>query len=281
MTAEPPVVFVDDHRMFGEPLTAMLAPRLRERGFAVRAAVRAADEVPATDVPGVAVCDVRLRAGGPSGAAAVRLLTERGWRALLVSGEAPAGQVLAAIAAGARGYVPKSVDPGDLLAAIVAVAEDGRHLSFELARMLYADLRHRPLPPDAELGHADRALLRAVTAGESPARAAAGRGMSGQELRRALARVFAAETRRWDRYALTDREIEVAKAFGCHHARDAAEAAELLHLAKDTVNDHLKSLRKKYLDTHPDGGAAPKQQTTAWLWTIELGLCPEDDEMVG
>jgi DNA-binding NarL/FixJ family response regulator len=277
MSGEPQVIIIDDHPLVGEPLTTALEPPLQEHGFAVLPSVRSVAEVPRIETPGVAICDVRLRAGGPSGAAAVRRLTSLGWHVLLFSGEAQPGQVLDAIAAGALGYIEKSVAPDALIEPVVVAARGGHHLSLELARLLYADLHRRELPQRDELGASDRELLKAFAAGERAERIAGRRGMTDDELRLALARVFAAATRRRELFALTEREIEVAKAFGCGRAHDAADVAALLRMGKHTVNDHLKSLRDKYVKSHPAAdGRHPKQQAAARLWAAELGLCAED-----
>lgn len=273
MTARPWVVFIDDDSLVAGPLTTVLGPRLRERGFAVLDPVRTVDDVPAVPAgaggPGVAVCDVHLRAGGPSGARAVRHLVRHGWRVLLVSGVAEPGQVLDAVAAGARGYLTRAATPDDRFAAILGVAEHGRHLSVELAGLLHAELRR---VPDGGLGPADREVLKEFAAGEDAARIAAARGMTAGDLDGALDRVFAAVAAR-RRHPLTEREIDVIRAFG-RGAAGAAEVARSLGMARHTVNDHLKSIRRKYVEAHADDDPRPnpRPQNAALLWANELGL---------
>ncbi len=278
MTGKPRVILIDDHPLVGGPLTEALAPRLRARGFAVLPSVRSVAEVPRTDTVGVAICDVRLRAGGPSGAAAVRMLTSLGWRVLLLSGEAQPAEVLDAIAAGARGYIEKSAVPSALIEPVVAAARGGHHLSLELARLLYADLHRRKLPRGEELSTFDREVLKAFAAGERAERIAARRCITAGDLNLTLARVFEAAKRRRELFVLTEREIEVVKAFACGPGRTAKDVADLLGTKENTVNDHLKKIRAKYIDSHPaPGGRHPTQQAAARLWAAELGLCAEAD----
>jgi DNA-binding NarL/FixJ family response regulator len=265
------VVVVDDHRLLAGPLVTVLTPLLAEHGFTVRplaASVAAAVE---SGPPGIAVCDV-MPGVGPSGAGAVAALVAHGWRVLLISGYAPEEQALAAVAAGACGYVEKSEDPAGLVAAIRVVDADGRHLSAALAAMLHADVRRRPLPPGAELSAADQRVLRALGQGEPLERAARGCGLTAEQARAAVARVFAAAVARRRQHRLTPRELEVVRLIGCEHLSTAA-AARRLYVSIDTANTHLRSIRRKYHLVHPQAPSSLPQRTAAQLWARELNLC--------
>ncbi|GAA2639820.1 hypothetical protein GCM10010399_86610 [Dactylosporangium fulvum] len=263
-----PVVVVDDHRMVGVPLVAALTPALAAHGFRVLPLAVTVAAVGRTTAPGVAVCDVILD-GGVSGAAAVEALAGRGWRVLLMSGAAPEEQVLDAVAAGARGYLVKSDDPGSLVAAILAVAATGRHLSPSLAALLYADLGRRPEP---RLSATDQRVLRSFVQGEDAERAAASCGLTEPEVLAGVERIFRAAVERRRRHQLTPRELEVVRAVACEHL-STAEAARRLFMSIDTANTHLRSIRRKYRLVHPDAPATLPQRTAAQLWARELNLC--------
>ncbi|WP_432840723.1 response regulator [Dactylosporangium sp. CA-092794] len=255
-----PVVVVDDHRLVAGPLVTVLTPLLAPHGFAVRPLATTVAAAVAVAPAGIAVCDVILGAGA-SGAQAVRILVEHGWRVLLMSGYAPEEQVLDAIAAGAAGYVEKSEDPAVLVAAVRAVGADGWYLSPALAAMLYADLRRRPLL--ADLADRDRRVLRAFVQGGGPGTA---------EARAAVRRIFAAAGERRRQHQLTPRELEVVRLVGCEHL-STAEVARRLYVSIDTANTHLRSIRRKYHLVHPEAPSTLPQRTAAQLWARELNLC--------
>ncbi|MFI6514148.1 hypothetical protein ACIBF1_01150 [Spirillospora sp. NPDC050679] len=267
-----PVVFVDDHLMVVEPLVAWLVPHLAARGHPMLPPATAVTAVGRADPPGgVAVCDVVLTAG-PSGRDAVRHLRGLGWRVLLLSGHAPAGQVLEAVAEGAHGYVEKSQPAEELAAAIETVAAGRLHLSPALADLFYGGLRASRLPPGRELTSVDRQVLKSFVQGRTEAEAAALHGLTAARMQGFLARVFAANRARRALLSLSDREREVLVAVGCRDL-DGDTAAEALHMSLNTLNTHLRNIRAKYRTAFPDLAAGLTQRQTARRLALDLNLC--------
>ncbi|MGW5158668.1 winged helix-turn-helix transcriptional regulator [Nonomuraea wenchangensis] len=271
------VIVVDNHELVAKSLDIAIRPYLVEYGFSVLAPVPGVERVPPIGTSGIAVCDVALEPG-LSGADAVRHLRGQGWTVLLISGEAPPARVLDAIAAGARGYVDKSVpEPAVLVEAIVTLADGGWHLSSLLAAMFYEDMDRRPLQHREELSYADREVLKSFTRGETSAQVASARNLTAVALQQVLARIFAAETARRRSNRLTRTELEIVKIIGCHPDISTAQVAERLHIEVNTVNTHLKAIREKYYKTHAmTKESAPRQRVIARLWAAELGLCAGD-----
>src|SRR5690242_15393777 len=104
---------------------------------------------------------------GVAGAAAVLEVCELGHHVLVVSAQAESELVLAAISAGARGFLSKDVDVEELLTAIRAVAEGGSYVSAVVAGMIIKDNTERPVArPEMELSPREEQVLRLVAAGE-------------------------------------------------------------------------------------------------------------------
>ncbi|WP_157431554.1 LuxR C-terminal-related transcriptional regulator [Actinomadura hibisca] len=266
------IVFVDDHLMVVQPLVAWLIPHLAARGH--RMLPPAADVTavgPAGPSGGVAVCDVVLKVG-PSGSDAVRHLRGLGWRVLLLSGHAPAGQVLEAVAEGAHGYVEKSQPSEELAAAIETVAAGRLHLSSALADLFYGGLRASRLPPGRELTSVDRDVLKSFVQGRTEAEAAALHGLTTARMQGFLSRAFAANRARRALLSLSDREREVLVAIGCRDL-DAEAAARALHMSANTLNTHLRNIRAKYRTAFPDLAAGLTQRQTARRLALDLNLC--------
>ncbi|MEV7803257.1 LuxR C-terminal-related transcriptional regulator [Microbispora sp. NPDC088329] len=277
MGSEPLVILVENLGLVARSLDDMVRPRLLEYGFRVLDPVPGVEKVPPITTRGLAICDVDLRPG-LSGADAVRRLGSQGWSVLLISGQASAAQVLDAIAAGAHGYIDKSSpDEARLIEAIATAADGRKHLSPVLAAMFYEDKQQRRLPHGQELSFSDQEVLRAFVRGEAGGRIAAARGLDADGLQRALTRIFAAAALRRRLHQLTDREIDILRAFGCSPGATAVNVAGRLNIEVNTVNSHLLRIRKKYLATHSvaDAAVPPTQQVVAMLWARELGLCTE------
>nr|WP_239155506.1 response regulator transcription factor [Amycolatopsis sp. FDAARGOS 1241] len=104
---------------------------------------------------------------GVAGAAAVLEVCELGHHVLVVSAQAESEQVLAAISAGAKGFLSKDVDVDELLIAIRAVAEGGSYVSAVVAGMIITDNTERPVArPEMALSPREEQVLRLVAAGE-------------------------------------------------------------------------------------------------------------------
>jgi len=125
------VVVVDDHAMFRTGVKA-------EIGRAVAVVGEAADVDSAVSVihatrPDVVLLDVHLPGGG--GVAVIRKVHEQNpdQRFLALSVSDAAEDVIGVIRAGARGYVTKSINGGDLVAAVRRVADGDAVFSPRLA----------------------------------------------------------------------------------------------------------------------------------------------------
>lgn len=260
------VVIVDDHPVATEGLRAHLAAA----GYVVEAAVAAVEHVPpAVASPGrVTVCDLRLP--GRSGAHAIAYLVDLGAVVLATSGVATGEEVLDAVAAGARGYLPKTAPVGSFCDAVAALASGSHYLSPALAHSLRLDVARRPLAAGEELGSDLLGLLGEVERGEPQARAAARHGIDPGRLDASLARLWEAGALRRRRYRPTERELELLRLAG--DGRTHRELAAALHLSVHTVPDLLGSVKAKYLLTHPDADPGVPPLTLARCWSRELGL---------
>jgi len=104
---------------------------------------------------------------GLHGPEAVERITAKGDAVLMVSADVGRDAVLATIAAGARGYVPKYAEVAEILAAIDAVSSgtDGSYVSPRLASYLL-DAYHKPGSTRVELTAREFEVLSLVAAGE-------------------------------------------------------------------------------------------------------------------
>lgn len=112
--------------------------------------------------PGVVALDLKLP--GLADAAAVLRVTGMGHRVLVVSAHAGRAEVLAAIAAGARGYLSKDADGADILHAVREIAAGRSYVSPALASFVLDEDRHAG--PKLELSDREHQVLALVAAGE-------------------------------------------------------------------------------------------------------------------
>jgi DNA-binding NarL/FixJ family response regulator len=139
-----PVLIIDDHELFSTSLTIALRGRSFDAHPLAVAAVP--DLLDGNAGPtGLVVLDIDLGmdADGRSinGADLVEGLRARGWKVLVVSGNADLPGVAAAIAAGAIGAAPKSASFDELLQAVVTAAS-GEPVMTETERQGWLE-RHR------------------------------------------------------------------------------------------------------------------------------------------
>jgi DNA-binding NarL/FixJ family response regulator len=115
------VVIVDDHEIFRAGLRAGLGPTVQVVGEA--GTVEAAVPLIRAEDPDVVLLDVHLPDGGGHAVIAPVHAERPGVRFLALSVSDAPEDVIAAIRAGARGYVTKSISPADLVDAIHRVAD--------------------------------------------------------------------------------------------------------------------------------------------------------------
>lgn len=267
MVSGPHVVLVDDH-----PLTAQgLRSVLECEGLEVAGVVTAVEQVAALlrrkAGPVVVVCDLHL--AGRSGSEAVEMLCGLGLAVLAISGVATADGMLDVVAAGARGFVPKTAPPGSFLLAVRSIAAGSWHLSPELAHHLLVDVRRRPLET-GELGAAALALLHDVERGDRVEESLVRRRLDAASAEHLLAAIWEAAARRRLRYRPTPRETEILRLV-CQGLSHRA-LSEKLHVSVHTVPGLLEAIKVKYLATHPDVDRNATPLATARRWALELGL---------
>jgi DNA-binding NarL/FixJ family response regulator len=136
------VAIVEDHPVFRQGLAGLVED---EPDLALDVAVRSVPELDSRlrdgPPPGLLVLDLSLSSGGPQGTDAVRAVCERGLRVLVVSASSDRATVVAAIAAGANGYVGKSAEPQEIVRAMHTVAGGASYLSPTLAGYLLDDVQ--------------------------------------------------------------------------------------------------------------------------------------------
>jgi DNA-binding NarL/FixJ family response regulator len=103
-------------------------------------------------LPEVVLLDLSLAAGHRSGAAGVAALVAAGFAVLVLSASEDGQTVIAALEAGARGYVTKAAPTTEVLAAVRAVAAGNHYISPTLASFLLRASREgrRPVLTDRE-----------------------------------------------------------------------------------------------------------------------------------
>jgi DNA-binding NarL/FixJ family response regulator len=164
------LLVVDDHPVFRFGLTSLLrtVPDMEVVGEGV-----AAEEVVALaerSLPDVILMDVRLRAG--SGIEACREVRSRRpeTRVLMLSSFSDEASVVAALFAGASGYLVKDTEPAKLIEAIETVAHGGSLLDSPATETLLAWMRRSETQvtgdPLAGLTAQERRILPLIAAGK-------------------------------------------------------------------------------------------------------------------
>lgn len=162
---------VDDHPIW----RAGVARDLAEQGFEVVAT--AADGAAALRVipaaqPDVVLMDLHFAPGGPSGAEATRRISES-WpdiRVLVLSASGEQADVLAAVQAGAAGYLMKAASVAELVSAVRRAAEGDAVFSAGLAGLLLGEYRRMALHPRTDaprLTDRETEVLRQVATGRT------------------------------------------------------------------------------------------------------------------
>jgi len=160
------VVIVDDHPLFVAGVRAELEEALEV--VATATDVDGAVAAIGRERPDVVLLDVHMPGGG--GQAVIegvgRAGVETAFLALSVSDEP--NDVIAVIRAGARGYVTKTISPGDLVDAVERVRAGDAVFSPRLAGFVLDAFREGPEDIDPELGRLtprEREVLRLIARG--------------------------------------------------------------------------------------------------------------------
>jgi DNA-binding NarL/FixJ family response regulator len=165
------VMVVDDHPIW----RAGVARDLVEHGVTVVAT--AADGAAALRIipaanPDVVLMDLHFAAGGPSGAETTHRIVER-WpniRVLVLSASGADADVLAAVRAGACGYLVKSASVDDLVNAVHRAAEGDAVFTAGLAGLVLGEYRRmarNPHPDSPQLTDREAQVLRQVATGRT------------------------------------------------------------------------------------------------------------------
>ncbi|MDF3284700.1 response regulator transcription factor [Gordonia sp. N1V] len=168
-SAEPPicVLITDDHAIVRAGLRALLTESdgIRVVGEAATGEEAIARCTPPAPVPDVVLMDLRLGPGLSGVETTRRLLTLRPVpRVLVVTNHDTDADILAAIEAGASGYLLKDTPPTELIAAVHAAAAGESALSPMVATRLMSRMR---APADAVLTAREIDVLVEVAAGHS------------------------------------------------------------------------------------------------------------------
>ncbi|MGH4010394.1 MAG: response regulator [Pseudonocardiaceae bacterium] len=162
---------VDDHPIWRDGV----ARDLTERGFEVVATAAdgaAALRIVAAVRPDVVLMDLHFATGGPSGAQATQRIIDT-WpdiRVLVLSASGQHADVLAAVRAGASGYLVKSASVEELVEAVRRTAEGDAVFSAGLAGLVLGEYRRMALNPRSDsprLTERETDVLRQVAKGRT------------------------------------------------------------------------------------------------------------------
>src|SRR3954451_4518045 len=160
------VFLVDDHQLFLSGVRAELGDDVEVVGSASE--VDAAIEMIRDRVPDVVLVDVHMPGGGGARVIAEVLRTHPDIRFLALSVSDAPDDVIATIRAGARGYVTKTIAPGELIDAIARVSDGDAVFSPRLAGFVldaFADAAPVADPELDQLTPREREVLRLIARG--------------------------------------------------------------------------------------------------------------------
>lgn len=160
------IAVVDDHPIFRSGMSRAIEaiPDFRLVGEA--------DSVESVAVVldrGVDVVVLDLGLPGLSGASAVEHLRTLGHRVLVVSASSAQADVVAAVGAGASGYLTKSAPPEEIVLAVETVHRGGTYVSPTLAAYLLQANREADTAAEFALTPREREILSLVASGERDA----------------------------------------------------------------------------------------------------------------
>jgi DNA-binding NarL/FixJ family response regulator len=152
------VSIIEDHPVFRHGLASVVE---ETAAFELVSAHRSVEDFDAA-APEVSVVVLDLHLPGLEGSQAVAHLTAAGYRVLVVSASVARHDVLAALGAGAVGYLGKDAERTEILQAIEAVANNRTYLSPTLASYLLDTT-----PEEEPLTAREREILELVAEGAS------------------------------------------------------------------------------------------------------------------
>lgn len=162
------IVVIDDHPLFVRGLELLLPEVTRGRATVVAATGDAASAVSVVRhaVPDLALVDLHMPApGGVRAVAAIRRAEPR-VRVLAMSGDDDPAPALAALRAGAQGFLPKTSEAADLLQPLLAALDGWAVLPAGLLAAVM-DLVPGPRPTAVPLTGDERDLLQLIATGSS------------------------------------------------------------------------------------------------------------------
>lgn len=160
------VAIVDDHPIFREGLAAAVQAIEHFDLFAVTESVE--ELIPLlSSVIDVIVLDYGL--AGLSGAEAVSYLCGLGYSVLVFSASSSRADIVAAIGAGASGYLSKSAPPAEIEQAVESVSRGGTYVSPTLASFLLSAYQAGESAPEFELTKREGEILSLLASGERDA----------------------------------------------------------------------------------------------------------------
>ena len=159
------VAIVEDHPLYRDGLSHSIAHDSDLELLGAFACV--ADFELARPEVDVLLLDLHLPDG--EGAGCVARLKDRATSILVISAAADRETVLAAIAAGARGFMTKAADANEIQRAIRTVSEGDAYVSPQLAEFLLRDARTSTSTSSFALTVREREILKLVAEGETDA----------------------------------------------------------------------------------------------------------------
>jgi DNA-binding NarL/FixJ family response regulator len=154
---------IEDHPLYRAALGALLA---ETQGIEVNAVADSVTQFVARRRVSAGVVVLDLNLPGVRDAAAVLHLAELGHQVLVVSAHAGQEEVLAAMAAGARGYLSKGAEGAEIIRAVREIAAGRSYIAPALASFMLNASRERQAGPAIELSFREREVLSLVAAGE-------------------------------------------------------------------------------------------------------------------
>jgi DNA-binding NarL/FixJ family response regulator len=209
------VIIADDHPLFRQGVGALLRDSPETELVGEAASGEEVVGLAAQVVPDVVVMDVSMPGLGGVGATRELLRIQPSVAVLMVTMMDEDESVVAAIRAGARGYVLKGSEPAEILRAVLAVAEGqaifGAGVAGRLERLLAGDVAAPVDGSFADLTPREREILELMAGGEPNLVIATRLGLSEKTVRNNVSNIFT-------KLRVTHRAAAVAR------ARDAGMA---------------------------------------------------------